>query len=81
MTNLNFYKYIDEKSILVITPSGILKRLYCPFSVTYNTSKSNLHSQKLFVVDKIAMGIDNKIYYYINDCYRSHSNYKILIRR
>ena len=70
MDNYRIYKYINEKSILVITPKNGLKRLYCPFPVL---DKSN----KLSNVIAIATGDDFKIYYMINGRYELHSDYKI----
>ena len=77
MNKINFYNYLDEKSVLVITPIGSLKRLYCPFNVVYFKSKDNF-SQELLVVEGIAKGTNSKIYYRINNRYYSHSNYMIV---
>lgn len=71
MSNFKFYKYINEKSMLVITPKNELKRLYCPFLVSDQTSQ--LHN-----VTAIASGNDFKTYYMINGKYYIYSHYKIM---
>lgn len=70
MDNYRIYKYINEKSILVITPKNGLKKLYCPFPVLDKTNK-------LYNVMSIATGDDFKIYYMINGQYELYSDYKI----
>lgn len=71
MDNYKFYKYINEKSMLVITPKNELKRLYCPFAVRDKDSK-------LFNVASIACSNDFKTYYLINGKYCLYSDYRII---
>ncbi len=71
MSNLKFYKYINERSMLVITPTNELKRLYCPFPVK---EKNN----GLFNVTSIASGNDFKTYYMINGKHYIYSDYQIM---
>jgi hypothetical protein len=71
MEDYKFYKYINEKSILVITPKNELKRLYCPFPVI---DKGN----NLSNVTSVATGNDFKIYYMINGKHQPHTEYKII---
>jgi hypothetical protein len=71
MDNYKFYKYINEKSMLVITPKNELKRMYCPFAVR---CKNN----KLYNVTSIASGNDFKTYYCINGKHYIYSNYRIM---
>ena len=59
MNNYQFYKYINEKSMLVITPQNELKRIYCPFPVVDTKNK-------LLNVSAIACSNDFKTYYLIN---------------
>lgn len=70
MDSYKFYKYINEKSILVITPKNELKRLYCPFPVSDENNT-------LFNVTSIATGNDFKIYYMINGKHKLYSEFKI----
>ena len=69
--NKNFYKYINEKSILVINIKGELKRIYCPFAVTDS-------GRKLLTVTAIASDNNEKIYYNINGSLYIYSLFKIL---
>jgi len=71
MDNLNFYKYVNEKSILVINKQGLIKRLYCPFPVVDNT-------RIILTVTAIATGSDDKIYYKISGHYNEYSSFVIL---
>ena len=71
MNEYTFFKYINEKSMLVITPQKQLKRLYCPFPVRDALSK--IHN-----VTSIASDNDFKIYYLINGKHSLHSEYKIM---
>jgi|GEM_PF-5087099 len=70
MEDYRFYKYINERSMLVITPKNELKRLYCPFPVA--DLKGNL-----FNVTSIAASGGFEIYYKINGKHQLHSDYKI----
>ncbi|WP_421942426.1 hypothetical protein [Pedobacter sp.] len=71
MDNLNFYKYENEKSLLVVNGQGQIKRLYCPFPVTNNV-------RQILAVSAIAAGNDEKIYYKINGTYYEYSSFVIL---
>ena len=71
MSNFQFYKYINEKSMLVITPKKELRRIYCPFPVKDSNNK-------LLTVAAIACGNDFKTYYLINGKYCIYSDYKIM---
>lgn len=71
MDNFNFYKYVNEKSILVVNEKGEIKRLYCPFPVL-----DSVH--KISTVNAIASDNNNKTYYYINGTYVLYSSFKIL---
>lgn len=65
-----FYKYVDGKSILVITTANKLLRLYCPFAVKNNQG----------VVQKVhaICEKENRIYYKINGFYIPHNKVKII---
>lgn len=71
MDNYKFHKYINEKSILVITTKNELKRLYCPFPVR---DKNN----KVHNVTAVASGNDFKMYYMIDAKYYIYKDFKIL---
>ena len=71
MDNYKFYKYINERSMLVITPKNELRRLYCPFAVI---DKNN----KLYNVTSIAAGNNFKTYYMINGKHFIYSDYRIV---
>jgi hypothetical protein len=71
MDNYTFYKYINEKSILVITPKNGLKRLFCPFLV--KDTHNNLHN-----VTGVAIGNDFTTYYLLNGKYCIYRDYIIV---
>jgi len=73
MNNYKFYKSINEKSILIITPKNELKRLYCPFVVL---DKNNIR----YNVAYVASDNDFRTYYYVNGKYCLYSDYKIMIK-
>lgn len=70
MQDLNFYKYINDKSIWVINKQGETKRLYCPFPVMD-------YKRKVSTVTSIATGYDNSMYYMIEGDYYRYSFYLI----
>ena len=70
MDNYKFYKYINEKSILVITPKKELKRLFCPFPVR---DKNN----KIYNVSSVSSTREEIIYYMINGKYYLYSDFEI----
>ena len=72
MDNFNFYKYLNEKSILVINQQGKIKRLYCPFPVVDKM-------RKISTVSAVASDNDDKTYYNINGTYILYSYYEILL--
>ena len=74
----NFYKYVNDKSILVITTNGKLKRLYCPFPVYYKTPKQNNIIRKILIVDRIELNEDNKICYVIANSPLLYSDFLIV---
>ena len=69
MDEYKFYSYVDDKSILVITPNNKLVRIKCPFAVMDSDKKI---LQVDAVVDK-----KNQIYYKINNRHVLHRNYTI----
>ena len=71
MDNYKFYKYINEKSILVITPQKELKRLYCPFPVKDKNGK---------IYNVLAIDTDNDftILYLINGKHYLYSDFRIV---
>ena len=71
MSNFKFFKYINQKSMLVITPKNELKRLYCPFLVSDRNNK-------LYSVSSISSGNDNTTYYMVNGKYYKYNEFKIM---
>ena len=66
----NFYKYIDDKSILVITPRNKLMRIRCPFAV--KDCDNNI-----LQVDAVSEKM-NLIYYKIAGKYLFYKDYIIM---
>jgi hypothetical protein len=75
MDNLNFYQFVNDISILVITVKGTLKRLYCPFPVK---AFSDLDKNQIQIVEKVILCEDKKICYVINGVPVPYNNYLIL---
>ena len=71
MDEYNFYRYIDDKSILVITPKNKLVRIKCPFAVMDTKNK-------IFQVDAVKE-IFKVIYYKIQGRYVIFSEYAIFL--
>jgi hypothetical protein len=72
MDELNFYKYINEQSILVITKEGEIKRLYCPFSAI------NKDDRMIVQVEGIATGHDWMIFYRVYNMYIQFNCFEIM---
>lgn len=70
MDEFNFYKYVDEKSILIITPKNKLIRVKCPFAIT------NKFGQVLQV--DLVKEINNVSFYKINGKFYSYTGYIII---
>lgn len=67
-----FYKYVDDKSILVITAKGNIKRLHCPFSVKRKVDKM------IVQVGGIATGKDWMIFYKVYNVYIKYNCFEII---
>ncbi|PTQ92626.1 hypothetical protein C8P68_1112 [Mucilaginibacter yixingensis] len=74
MKNSDFYKYVNNISILVITTSGTLKRIYCPFNVYQKNAESE---GCILSVEKIAI-LNNQICYIIDNQCQLYMNYIII---
>lgn len=72
MDEYKFYRYIDDKSILVITPKNKLIRIRCPFAVTNNENK-------ILQVDAVS-GKDNLIYYKIQGSLQIYNAFIIIAK-
>ena len=46
-------KFVDSKSVLVITKSGELKRIYCPFPVILILEVDNLNMGEIYYVEAV----------------------------
>lgn len=71
MDGYRLYKYVDNKSILVIKTDGKLVRIYCPFPVMDD-------KQVVLTVDAITEGNDGFPYYMIDGAYYRYSFFLIL---
>lgn len=74
MEQFDFYGYINDVSILVITPQGILQRLYCPFRLY----KKGENDKVDYWVKKVVRQADNSILFEINGMLKSHHSYIII---
>ncbi|SKB56014.1 hypothetical protein SAMN05660226_01984 [Parapedobacter luteus] len=72
MDGYRLYRYVDNRSILVIKSDGKLVRVYCPFPV--------MDERKVILtVEAIAMGNDGFPSYLIDGTYYSYSLFLILV--
>ena len=71
MSDYRFYKYIDEKSILIVNRAGKLSKLTCPFTVK---DKSN----KKYLVQLISGDDTGCLYYKINGNYLAYFDFQII---
>lgn len=71
MSDYRFYRYIDEKSILIINKAGKLSKLTCPFVV-----KNNL--DKKYLVELVSGDDTGCLFYKINGNYLPYFNYHII---
>lgn len=70
MDEFKFYSYVDDKSILVITPKNKLVRIKCPFAVI------NAYG-KILQVDAVT-DKNHKVFFKINGSYRGITGLNIL---
>jgi len=71
MDGYKLYKYIDNRSILVIKPTGKLGRVYCPFPVMDD-------KRVVLTVEAITIGKDGFPHYLIDGTYYRYSLFSIL---
>ncbi len=71
MSDYRFYRYIDEKSILIINRAGKLSKLTCPFVV-----KNKLN--KRYLVEMVSGDDNGCLYYKINGNYIPYAGFYIL---
>jgi len=69
-------KYCDDRSLLVLAPSGI-KRLRCPFKVTCLTSIKDIEKSDVVPVDQIGLTEDRYIIYVIKGVGYRHSYFRL----
>lgn len=55
-----FYKHISTDSILVVTKSGELIRLYCPFEVAAKVNFEEIAAGEIVWVEKVQITLENK---------------------
>jgi hypothetical protein len=72
MDEYKFYSYVDDKSILVITPKNKLVRIKCPFAVMDS-------DKKILQVDAVS-GKDNLIYYKIQGSLQIYNEFTIIAK-
>lgn len=71
MSDYRFYKYIDEKSILIINRAGKLSKLTCPFVVKNKINKR-------FLVEMVSGDETGCLYYKINGNYILYIDFYII---
>lgn len=63
--------YIDPFSLLIVDENGILKRIFCPFTVI------SMDSTKERTVEMVRKNPDNEILYIINGVQHPHGIFRI----
>ena len=71
--------YHDSFSIVVINPSGKMRRLYCPFLVKCIASIDDIEENSSVYVEQVFKDPDDLISYMIGDNLYQYSNFRITI--
>lgn len=75
---LQLFKIVSTKSILVITPTGRLKRLHCPFKVqAAEDFPPYIIKGNYYMVESVKMTLDLKEVLIIKDRGYSYSDFTI----
>ena len=72
--------YYDNFSIVVINPSGKMRRLYCPFLVKCINSIDDLQENSSVYVDQVFKDPDDLLSYMIGGNLYPYSNFRIFIK-
>ncbi len=71
--------YYDSFSIVVINPSGKIRRLYCPFLVKCINEIDEIQENSSVYVDQVFKDPDDKLTYLIGGNLYVYSNFRISI--
>ena len=71
--------YYDSFSIVVINPSGKMRRLYCPFLVKCINDIDEIQENSNVYVDQVFKDTDDLLNYLIGGNLYAYSNFRILI--
>jgi hypothetical protein len=71
--------YYDSFSIVVINPSGKIRRLYCPFLVKCIASIDDIEENSSLYVEQVFKDPDDLLSYMIGDTLYPYSNFRISI--
>ncbi len=72
--------FINSKSILVINGKGMLKILYCPFTVITITQLGSIPLSTRMIVEEVSNTAEGLLIYFINGKPYSFMNFHIFIQ-
>jgi hypothetical protein len=73
-----FYKFVSTDSILVVTKTGELIRLYCPFEVTAKVNFEEIAAGEIVRVEKVQVTPENRDIFIIKSKAYFVNNFKII---
>lgn len=76
-SQLNFYQYLSDISILVVKPDGKLTRLFCPFMVYPKAQNGSAKDSQPQIVSRIVKNDDGSIYFVVDNKAEPHHQYYI----
>jgi hypothetical protein len=71
--------YYDSFSIVVINPSGKMRRVFCPFLIKCITTIEDIQENSSVYVDQVFKDPDDLITYLIGGTLYPYSNFRITI--
>ena len=69
--------YVDNRSILIVNPTGKIRQLFCPFRVKVVTDTSILKQDSLVLVDEVKLHRDHLLLYRIGGNWWTYDLFRI----
>jgi len=69
--------YVDNRSILIVNPSGKMRQLFCPFRVQVTTNTSILKQDSWVLVDEVKQHKNHLLLYKIGGNWWTYDLFRI----
>jgi len=69
--------YVDDRSILIVNPSGKMRQLFCPFRVQVTTNTSILKQDSWVLVDEVKQQKNHLLLYKIGGNWWTYDLFRI----